>query len=489
MATLGEFVSRIERRPTPVMSSSAREIAALSSDDERSLSALADVILKDPAMTTHVLRASNTAYAVRQGRTNTVSRAIVTLGFDVVRSICLTCSVLDGLMKEPPRQELINELGRSIHAAIQARHLSLNRGEHHTEETFVATILDKLGALAFWAFGEELADELEVALKNSDAPREEVEEQVLGFTLSELSEVLLELWGFNESVHFFQDSTLTQKRKEMNLCQDLARTASNGWESEEVESVLRELIDSTGLQETVLRHVVQVAAKEAAETASSFGIEDVSRLIPLPSSDGPVGKTGKRASTDEEVRPDEGPAETAADSQTTEAVFEPLEADPVYQLQALQVIATLLDGGGDVTMLFSTLLEGMRRGIGLDRVLVAVLNEPRTQLSAKITSGGDQIALRSDFLFPYDESAHNFFYKLFKSQRSLWAKEAPVEIAEKLGVESFFIAPIIVEQKPIGVFYADMKPSGRDLQDSMFGSFRQFALQGVMGLNHIERRG
>jgi hypothetical protein len=49
----------------------------------------------------------------------------------------------------------------------------------------------------------------------------------------------------------------------------------------------------------------------------------------------------------------------------------------------------------------------------------------------------------------------------------------------------FFVTPIEIRGKVIGVFYADRQPSGRPLDDAGFSSFRHFAHQGNLALAYL----
>ena len=475
---LEEFLGSIQNHKAAAFSSTAQEIASLSPNDQRSLAVLSDLILQDPAMTLHVLREANSAYRVRKGKTNTVSRAIVMLGFDTVRTICLSCALLDGIMGGTPRDELVKEMARTFHAATQARYLALNRGALRTEETFTATLLDKFGAMVFWSYGGELADKLEKAVECSDKGQEEIEQEVLGFTLVEFSEALADAWGFADAVHYGSeaDPGAQIKRSEISLCQNLSRATHAGWDSPKVESIIDQMKVASGLSQEALHSVLHVAAKEAATTASSFGAAAASQMIPVPDFN----------------NLEEDPL--VMGEQTVEE-FEQLDPDPMVQLQVLQDISSLMEAGGDVTLLISTVLEGLRRGLGLDRVLFAMTNDRRNQLTAKLILGADQGELLEKFHFEIPQTDSSIFYQLFENNRSFWmtsereARAAGYDISElqkAVGDMSFMLGPTVVDEKPIGVFYADMKTSGREIDRKTFQSFKQLALQASVAIKHIE---
>ena len=114
---LKEWVRRLNEEEFPLFAHTARNIASLSADDEASVNELAQVILGDSAMTARVLRMANSAYYNPSSqRINTVSRAIVLLGFDVVRSIALSISLIDTVLTGGRHDAALGELVKSFHA-------------------------------------------------------------------------------------------------------------------------------------------------------------------------------------------------------------------------------------------------------------------------------------------------------------------------------------------------------------------------------------
>ena len=95
---LAGWIERIRGREMPVFASTVAALRRIIGDERASASALAQVILKDTPMTTKVLRLANSAYFNHSHQAvNTVSRAIVVLGFSAVRSLVLTSAVVTTL--------------------------------------------------------------------------------------------------------------------------------------------------------------------------------------------------------------------------------------------------------------------------------------------------------------------------------------------------------------------------------------------------------
>ena len=51
----------------------------------------------------------------------------------------------------------------------------------------------------------------------------------------------------------------------------------------------------------------------------------------------------------------------------------------------------------------------------------------------------------------------------------------------------FYMMPVIVSDKVIGIVYADRIPSGRELDQDSFENFKHFTQQASLGLEYISR--
>ncbi|MHB8763623.1 MAG: HDOD domain-containing protein [Deferrisomatales bacterium] len=122
-------------------------VSRVAADPSSSAPDLAEVILKDQALTLKVLRIANSAqYALTAQRVATVSRAVVLLGFESVRAIALGIGAYH-LLSTLERGGRILE-GFWTHAvatAVLAQDLARLMGIEVPEEAFVAGLLHDVG--------------------------------------------------------------------------------------------------------------------------------------------------------------------------------------------------------------------------------------------------------------------------------------------------------------------------------------------------------
>ena len=153
------WIERMADQALPAVNSAAHQLDSIAREETSTLSQIGKVIMHDPALTLQVLKAANSTLYNPAGRPiTTLSRASVVLGFQTIRSICMTAKLLTDLLdqggiSENVHERLIRLVASSLHAAVQARHLMGNASEESLEEVFIAGLLGDLGASAFWALG------------------------------------------------------------------------------------------------------------------------------------------------------------------------------------------------------------------------------------------------------------------------------------------------------------------------------------------------
>ncbi|MBN2232053.1 MAG: HDOD domain-containing protein [Deltaproteobacteria bacterium] len=158
---------------------------------------LGRVILDDPALTAQVLKLANSVYYNPGGRrVNTVSRAIVILGFETIRQVVLGLSVFR-MIRNLPRAADYRRLWRhSLAAAIAGREIARRVGVEEVEEAFVGGLLHDIGKFFLGhLFPSVYGDILVIAPTGGEALLK-AEEQLLKCSHHDVGGLLAEQWGF-----------------------------------------------------------------------------------------------------------------------------------------------------------------------------------------------------------------------------------------------------------------------------------------------------
>lgn len=479
MATdqLSGWIARINAREIPIFKSTVSSISRLAASQQASTSELASAILRDPALTARILKFANSSfYSFAGPATSTITRAVVVLGFESVRDLSLSLAIIDSLLTNEYREQVQELMATAFHAAVQVRAIAEQKRVGNIEEIFIASLLLDLGAMAFYCTATDV--EIAALHEAGDKPgvsATQAQRQAIGFTFDELTRGLIAEWKVSPTLTNFLGNPEAQdiKSKCIRLGRSFAKIIVKGWESPETGTVIRGIADLTGITLPEARKMLADGAKLAAEVARNYGAQNVARLIP-------------------------GAGEAAA--REGEEGLDPRYPPPdqSVQLKVLRDLSSILRSRPDLNLVLEILLEGIHRGVGMDRAVFALYTPVRSQIRAKYVLGTDAEALMEHFIFPVDTGIGNpFFDTLFGKGVGLWVKNVLdsgfsqlviAQIREILETKSFFLTPILVGGKPIGLFYADRHPSRRALDLAAFESFEHMGQQACLSIEYIMRQ-
>ncbi|WP_333652065.1 HDOD domain-containing protein [Dissulfurispira sp.] len=136
--TLRSKIENIDNLPTipPVL----RNLLNIIENPQVSLSEVGNFILKDPALTSRILRVVNSPICGFPGRISTISQALILLGLNVVKGMLLGVSVFDVMKKV-----MVGLWEHSIGCAVTARIISQRKASGYLEEVAVAALLHDIG--------------------------------------------------------------------------------------------------------------------------------------------------------------------------------------------------------------------------------------------------------------------------------------------------------------------------------------------------------
>lgn len=468
---LRAWVEKLGKIEMPVLASVVKELNELTGSDEADVNQLAEVILKDANLTSQVLRIANSVqYNPSSYPITTVSRAIVLIGFTGVRAICISVMVIDSLLGKQPRERLLETMAKAFHAAVQARNLVRQVNDTAKEEVFISALLYHVGEMAFWACGDDTADELEALLQDDTGCPKEGVEKVTGTSMKAITKALAGVWSLGETLEeaLYPPSSPTPKVTAVCLGEEISRTAEKGWDSSEMNETLSKVVKFTGLSYLQVRQMVMEAADEAAGVALTYGAAKVCHLIPTS-----------------QVHVGDEPAERSR----------VMKADAQLQLNILRELSNALSEKLDVNTIFKMVLEGLHRGVGLERVCVAFIQ--KDQMQAKYVLGEGTEKWREKFSYSVSPQQDNIFTYTIKQGKSVWLDPAKNEALKHLysneilgiiGKYSAFAAGITLNNRYVALFYADRWNLGGTLQQEQYESFRHFVMQTQLSLQMLSQR-
>ena len=468
---LKSWVSKLRTQSMPVLSTVVVEINKLTGSDDADANHLSEVILKDPNLTSHVLRIANSVqYNYSKTPINTVSRAVVLIGQKGMRAICISLLVLESLLKNKPKERVMQLIAQGFHAATQAKLLISRVDENAAEEVFIAALLFNLGEMAFWT-SEEIDIDNQDLMSDDPVARKSAMEKTLGTSFKAITRELAKHWNLGESLEqsLFPPSEPGAKVKAVITGERLSRAALHGWDSPQVQKVLSEVAELVGVDEEQALKIVKDGSDSAAEVALNYGVSEACALIP----------TSTRNAKKIHHKP----------------VSKVLKGDPHLQLSILRELAGATQEGIDVNTIFQMVLEGMHRGIGLERVAIAFIQGRK--LVAKYMLGEGLDHWRTSFSFdigPYSESI--FTHGIEKGGASWNTHDTiatsphlyPDAVVRIIGKIPSFINVLQIDNRKVALFYADRWTYGGKLDGDLFESFKHFAHQAQINLNLLSQK-
>lgn len=280
---LDAWLERIRDQELPIFGHTAEQIRELTDSDKAAVSQLADAILRDPGMTAKLLRIANSVIFNTSGtQITTVSRAVLMLGFNMVRQVALSVAFVDALLRGPVRERVLRGMARACHAAAQARWLAARRHDGQPEEVFIAALLYRFGELAFWCFAGEVGDALEEALRHNPKAPGDVEQSQLGFRLQQLTAALTRDWRVSPLLQSVLKGGYVKRSREQAvvLAYRLAEASESGWKGESARACMKDVADYLQQPVEEISEAIMRNAFEAAAIAECYGAGAAARFIP-----------------------------------------------------------------------------------------------------------------------------------------------------------------------------------------------------------------
>ncbi|WP_347566518.1 HDOD domain-containing protein [Shewanella sp. 4t3-1-2LB] len=458
------WVRRISEQEMPALGSMIRTLEQLAKDEVSSMAVLGRSIMHDNALTSRVLRVANSAiYNKGISQVTTLSRAAVVLGFDVIRNICITAKLLTSLLENKNMspavyQRLLKLMAHSFQSAMLTKMMLADYGEELQEEAFIASLLYHLGESAFWSVAGQPAEELDGLLTNCDdnISRLQVSRDYLGLSFNQLTQGLARSWGLGELLmkSLLNPDERTPEVRTIFLANKLSDVMSDSDASpEELQRRLRQCAELMALPITEFQQRIQLCLEATRRLSIDYGAKVLLQHLP------------KRETL----------AQLAPSPQLV-----PRVADVSILLEKLRQLTLLAQDKPDFNQVILTALQGLLDGLGLDRCAVLLLSPNRKRLQPRITLGDNAEQMKQSFVLELNEDAIMLKSCLEKQQACWQGKDSetlPVGdiLQQQLPVNGYLVAPLRVENKTIGIFYADRQTTGREISQQDFDSFTHVA--------------
>ncbi len=455
---LDQWRARLNTSSLPVFARTVRDIRHVATDKGASADDLSEVVGHDVSMSARLIQVANSPIFNLQNRLiDTISTAVVMIGFDAVKDLALSVSVIEEMLKGNMHARVVQFMSRSFHAAVQARSFTKLEGHEQADEVFAAALFKYVGQMAFWSRAEGEAVELEKSLGQiltQGGTAEEAEIKVLGFKLASLSHVLVDDWSLGELAsnlnnEAHQSDPLVSMVNQAHVLAELLADSDEdiAWEEAEVRQILANIAKRLSLPEEEVRQIAQSNQQAAREIAAQFGIPQIESDIDKPASKGTSVEGGHNLlSNSDQLVP-------AMSMQG--------------QMDCLREIAEGIEQGLARDELMQCVVNGVVTGIGCTRGFFLLLSRDRAALKVKYAAGRGLAELDA---YCQSRSAQQMF------DQALTNKFVHFENTHEWPC---LLAPIWISDRAIGMLVGEVKTDQSailDLDERIAG-FRQLSQQ------------
>ncbi|MEW6186957.1 MAG: HDOD domain-containing protein [Thermodesulfobacteriota bacterium] len=163
---------------------------------------VSNIIACDQASTMKVLKVVNSPFYGFSGQIDTVSRAIVILGFTEIYHLILASYIMDFFSKRDDVLDFrpVDFWGHSIAVGIAARLIGQTLGLANQENFFVTGVLHDIGKLVFFEFSEDRFAAALALSKRNHQPLQKAEKTIFGLDHCQTGALLTEKWRFPTSI-------------------------------------------------------------------------------------------------------------------------------------------------------------------------------------------------------------------------------------------------------------------------------------------------
>lgn len=450
---------------------------------------LGDAILKDYALTAKLLRVVNSSYYERLGkRVNRVSRAVVVLGFDQVRSVALSIALHKNPGKKPHASELAELSVSSLVSGEIARKLAARAGLADAEEAQVCAMFRTLGHQIVVHYLPEEYEKMLAAVAAEAIPFELAAERVLGISLRKLAIGLVQSWHLSERLaasllpaHPDAKARTDEERLRLvssfsnELCELVASTPPHQRE-QALSGLLERYRASLPVPAKALGELLGAVHRSLTERMSHVLDLDPSKsslfrnLAELtggpavqPAGDAAAGaaaadgaKHGKAGAKD---------AEAHAASAAAAPASIPANAHDA-RMKRLDEIEAMLQGPHDPATALRSVLEVFATSFGFRHAILLTLHADRSSLQAQVAVGPDAKALESELQIPLTALLVNndVFSVAYETGKEIVVEDAfdeklqgkiPTVYFEMLGSRVFVLYPCGTARTGLKVLLAD----------------------------------
>jgi eukaryotic-like serine/threonine-protein kinase len=503
----------------PAISKNVSAINRKLSAKEKNFSAseIANLVLKDYALTTRLLKQVNSSfYASGRRPITTVSRAIVLLGFEQVRIAATSLILFEHFSGNAGTDELKEAAVNSFMGGLFARKLAETL-KIDAEEASICAMLHNLGRhlVMLHLQSEHEAIKREMARKGLDETA--ASRDVLGKSYHELGMEIAEEWNFSDrivkSMAPFSDEEVEKPQSEIDILRGVSNFSNRICEIIR-HSPKKEQKRAFEILSKRFEKIIPISSKELQGLLDSTmpEVKKLAGILKIPGSslvqkmmfmsgnrDGSTGREAEPSHAEKNnAHPKESTPEVSPETETSAAKINDPYAHELENIiiNGIQEITNTLTEDFALNDLIAMVVEIVYRGFAFDRVIFCMTSPKKPWITARFGLGKDIKNLLGSFGFRVSKASDIFNLAVTRNQdfrisdSNAAGTETPIPewYRKSVNAPSFIIYPIFIDKICLGFLYADREDEGEPIPEKHLNYMKTLRNQLVIGINQKRLR-
>jgi len=467
-----------EESDLPTLGVAIAKVIEITSSGEDSVTRLAHFVLSDVGLTQKILRLSNTVqYRTSSGAAvTTISRSIFLLGFNTVKTSAMAMLLVDFFKDKAQAASVRKELVRSLCASIIGREMS-NRGRFPDgEEAAVAALFKNIGRVLVASFDHQLYSKIQKLADVADTDSTDAAQLLLGCSFERFGEMALQEWRIPDAIVQSMGSLPGGELKKASHRNDWLKQVAS------FSDALAELVmvgkhGSTGYADKLLKKfgkVLEIDQKtldamlvkveaETKQLAKSMNIDLPDGFEESEELKNSLGVPSEFVMKSEEL--------VSAQESDRHASGKPFNARDLLLAGVQDVTQMLASEDLQLSDLILLVLETLYSSMGFRFATVCLRDLAAGRYVSRVAVGENYASRQKGFNFGSKSEADLFHLAMSNNVDVMISDATQPKIRSLLPLwhqellpdaRSFIILPLVIQKKPLGLFYADRNVSAEE---------------------------
>lgn len=444
-------------------------------------SGLANVILKDYALTNKLLKLVNSAFYGRAaGRISTVTRAVVVLGYENVRLAAISLVLFEHFKNKINAADLKEAVVSAFWSGVLSQSIAETDGRIDPEEAYVCAMMSPLGKVVMINYLPDEYHKIDQWMLTNTDDEIKAAKIATGVSYEELGAAVATLWNFPRQIceaiqPLTKDDLKNRKNPPSRLwaLTSFVRELTAAIQEHglaQSKKLLKDLIDSYQSRFVISKRQLMVAIKDSvAKVQQHARVMDIdfdnSSFLRKLSFDAP-------SLTEEHcLAGDQCFQLTGTDDLKTTSGGSSVQDAKDIIMGGIQEISEAIMADYDVNDIAIMSLEIIYRSLGFQRVLLFLRSGNSRRIEVRFGYGANCRQLIHKVGFTLNRGKNLFNHSINVSKDLIVANACDEKMSglipqwyrDHIGAPAFILLPMVVQNVCVGAFYADRAKEGQPI--------------------------